>query len=118
MRDSEPLQSLYGIADRKPKYRNRKTVVDGITFHSAKEAKRYGELKMLERAGEITGLQLQPRFKLDVCGRHVCTYVGDFQYLERNGGVVVEDVKGHRTETYKVKAKLFHAVIGFPIREV
>lgn len=102
----------------RPKYGNRRTIVDGINFASAKEARRYGELKLLERAGEITALQLQPRFPLLVAGKKICTYVGDFQYLERNASVVVEDAKGFKTPEYKLKAKLFEAVVGFPIREV
>lgn len=112
------LETLTTQANRKSKYGNKKTVVDGITFHSAKEAQRYSTLKLLEKVGEIRGLKLQPRFKLEVFGKLITTYVADFQYLERDGGVVVEDVKGHRTDVYKIKAKLFEAVVGFPIREV
>jgi hypothetical protein len=100
------------------KYGNRRTEVDGITFASAKEAKRYGELKLLERAGQITSLTLQPRFPLKVAGKLVTTYVADFSYLERDGRVVVEDAKGFKTDVYKIKAKLFDALIGFPVREV
>jgi len=103
------------------KFGNRKTVVDGITFASAKEARRYGELKLLERAGEIQGLSLQPRFPLRVNGKLVCTYVGDFLYVEAADPArdpVVEDAKGFKTPEYKLKAKLFEALHGFPIREV
>ena len=105
-------------APKSSKYGNKKTVVDGITFDSAREAKRYGELKLLERAGEITGLKLQQPYPLIVAGKLVCTYVSDFVYLEKDGRVVVEDSKGFRTDVFKIKAKLFEAVIGFPIREV
>lgn len=103
---------------KRPKYGNKRVTVDGINFASQREAKRYGELKLLERAGQIQNLQLQPRFPLKVFGQLVTTYVGDFQYLETNGGVVVEDSKGFKTPEYKIKAKLFQAVVGFPIREV
>lgn len=103
---------------KRPKYGNKRTVVDGINFASQKEARRYGELKLLAKAGEIQNLQLQPRFPLKVFGQLVTTYVGDFQYLETNGRVVVEDAKGFKTPEYKIKAKLFAAVVGFPIREV
>lgn len=102
----------------RPKYGNRKTVVDNITFASAKEAKRYGELKLLERAGAIYDLVLQPRHKLAVNGRHVCTYVPDFSYCEQGRGVVIEDVKGVRTPAYVIKAKLFHAVLGIQVTEI
>lgn len=97
----------------RPKYGNRKTVVDGITFASAKEASRYGELKLLEKAGEIRGLQLQPRFPMQVNGQHITTYVADFQYQERQGQLdTVEDVKGVQTEAFKIKRKLFEALYG------
>lgn len=93
---------------RTPKYRNRKTEVDGITFASKAEARRYGELKLLEKAGEIENLILQPRYRLRVEGANVGTYVGDFFYLE-DGRPVVEDVKGVETAVFRLKAKMFRA---------
>lgn len=118
---TEPLKTLCDAADKKrPKYRNRRTVVDGISFASAKEARRYGELKLLERAGEIENLTLQPRFRLEVNGKHVTTYVADFLYGLKGdaSSLIVEDAKGFKTDAYKIKAKLFEAVMGFPVREV
>lgn len=103
------------------KYGNTPTELDGFTFASKKEANRYATLKLLERAGEIRGLKVQPVFPLSVCGKLICKYIGDFQYLERDGSVVVEDVKSpitRKNPVYRLKAKLFHALIGFPIREV
>jgi len=102
---------------RPPKYGNRKTVVDGITFHSAKEAKRYGELKLLQRAGEITSLELQPRFPIVINGVKVCTYVGDFGYVDHTGSPVIEDCKGFKTAIYRLKAKLMKAVHGIEVLE-
>lgn len=102
---------------RAPKYGNRKTVVDGITFDSAKEAKRYGELKVLQRAGEITSLELQPRFPIVINGVKVCTYVADFGYVDQIGSPVVEDVKGMKTREYILKRKLMKAVYGIEILE-
>jgi hypothetical protein len=99
------------------KYGARKTEVDGITFDSAKEAKRYGELKLLERAGEIAELELQPKYDLTVKGQKVCTYKADFRYFE-HGCEVVEDVKGMRTPVYRLKKKLMKACHGIEIREV
>lgn len=94
------------------KYHNRKTIVDGITFDSKLEARRYSELKMLERGGVISGLELQPRFLLqesftDGKGKkhRKIEYVGDFMYKE-NGACVVEDTKGRETDVYKIKKKL------------
>lgn len=95
------------------KYNNKKTEVDGIIFDSKKEAARYKELCLLKQAGEITRLILQPRFILqDKFKYHGKTeqkveYVADFEYTDRNGEKFVEDVKGYKTEIYKLKRKLF-----------
>jgi hypothetical protein len=93
------------------KYRNKKTVVDGITFASAKEAKRYGELRLLEYAGSIRDLEIQPTIKLEVGGIKIiyrggrqAAYRADFRYKEK-GKTVIEDVKSPATRTpaYKLK---------------
>lgn len=97
------------------KYHNRKTVIDNITFDSLAESRRYQELKLLEAAGEIMGLEVHPRYEIipafvDNMGRKVrCTdYVADFAYTEMpSGRRVVEDVKGRATEAFKIKSKLF-----------
>lgn len=90
------------------KYHNKKTVVNGIRFDSKAEAARYQELCLLEKAGEITGLKLQPKYLL--CPRtkteQKCEYKADFEY-EQNGKTVVEDVKGHKTKEYVIKRKWF-----------
>lgn len=103
------------------KFRNTPTSVGDVLFDSKREARRYGELKLLERAGEINGLILQPKFPLVVNGEHVCAYVGDFEYRDKAGRRVVEDVKSAITRkhpVYRLKAKLFRAVMGFEITEV
>lgn len=105
------------MSARPSKYGNRKTVVDGVTYASAKEARRYGELQLLQRAGAIADLRRQVRFPLKVNDRLVTTYVADAVYREGDA-LVVEDTKGFRTREYVLKAKLFAAVHGFPIREV
>ena len=98
--------------EKKSKYNAVKTEVDGIKFDSVKESKRYANLKLLERAGVIENLKLQPRFLLQegfTYNGHKerkIEYVADFQY-ERNGQTIVEDVKGMKTEVYKLKRKLF-----------
>lgn len=106
------------------KYHARKTVVDGITFDSRREAKRYGELKLLERAGAIKGLQRQVRYELipafDAGGKHYrpTTYIADFTYTDcETGKGIVEDVKGVRTDVYRLKAKLFAHKFGVAILE-
>ncbi len=99
---------------RRSKYGAKKTVVDGITFDSKKEAARYGELKLLEKAGVIWKLELQPRFLLLPGFRYEgkairkIEYIADFRYVDKETGQeVVEDVKGAKTEIYKIKKKLF-----------
>lgn len=101
------------------KYRNQKVVVDGLTFDSKKEAKRYGELKMMVRAGLITRLQLQVVYRLQVNGFLICKYIADFVYHDVEKNVTqVEDVKGFRTEIYKLKKKLMQALHGIEIKEI
>ena len=84
-------------------------MVDGIRFASKAEAARYSELRRLVRGGKILSLQLQPRFPFVVNGKKVCTYVSDFGYFEA-GNMVVEDVKGVKTDAFRIKAKLFAAL--------
>lgn len=106
------------------KYHARKTTVDGITFDSRKEADRYLVLKGMEDDGAIENLRRQVRYELvpafDVDGRHyrpVC-YVADFVYVDKETGKeVVEDVKGMRTDAYKLKSKLFARRYGMSIKE-
>ncbi len=87
------------------KHKNKPVVIDDIWFRSTKEGKRYQELKLLEKAGEITHLRLQTRFPITIDGQLVCTYVADFTYRE-NGKSIVEDVKGRRLPMYQLKKKL------------
>lgn len=102
---------------RRTKYAAVRTTVDGITFASKREAARYGELKLLERAGAIQNLRLQPRYVLHAGnGVKVCEYVADYEYLE-NGVLITEDCKGFRTEVYKLKSRHFKAEYGREIRE-
>jgi hypothetical protein len=100
------------------KYRARKTTVDGVTFDSMGEARRYQELRLLERAGEISDLCRQVPYALNVNGVHVCDYVADFTYVVRWSGVkAVEDFKGFRTAEYRLKRKLMRACHGIEILE-
>jgi hypothetical protein len=102
------------------KFRNRKTTLDGETFDSAKEAKRWTELKMLEAAGEIRSLRRQVTFPLEVNGRVVARYIADAVY-ERDGRIVVEDTKSPVTRklpVYRLKYKLMQACHGVEIHEV
>lgn len=96
------------------KYHAKKTTVDGITFDSRKEAERYKELKALQLVGKIDRLELQPRFVLMDGFRYEgkavrkIEYVADFLYRDLSTlELVVEDVKGVKTDVYKLKKKLF-----------
>lgn len=112
------------VQKRKSKYNARKVRLDGITFDSKAEAKRYAELLMLERAGVISDLQRQVEFTLipaqkieGKCVERACKYKADFVYLE-DGKCVVEDVKGLKTKDYIIKRKLMLYFHGIRIREV
>lgn len=109
------------------KYNNKKITVDGQIFDSKKEANRYKELLLLEKAGEIKDLRTQVKFKLipaqrdEATGKVIereCSYKADFVYYEEDGETVVEDVKGFRTKDYIIKRKLMLYQYGIRIREV
>lgn len=99
------------MAARASKYHAKKTVVDGIEFDSAKEAKRYTKLRDMQEEGKIQGLCLQvpfvllPSFECDGVKYRGMRYIADFVYY-RDGKVVVEDCKGFKTAEYKMKKKL------------
>lgn len=121
------------------KYKSKKTIVDGIEFDSRKEANRYCELKLLQRAGKIQNLELQKAFELIPAQREriinpnngevkkgkvierAVTYVADFVYTE-NGRIIVEDVKGYKGggayAVFTVKRKLLLYRYGIRIREI
>lgn len=109
------------------KYNNKKVTVDGITFDSVKEARRYAELLLLQRSGKIKDLRRQWKYVLipsqyaevdgkRKCIERECTYVADFVYLQ-DGEIIVEDTKGFRTPEYKIKRKLMLKVHGIRIKE-
>lgn len=103
------------------KYGNKKVpVVVGkqiIKFDSIKEAKRYEDLYLLEKAKKISNLEIQPEFILSEAIRHngktfkSVKYIADFRYIQ-DGKVIVEDVKGFKTDVYSVKVKWFLSLYG------
>ena len=110
------------------KYNNKKVVLNGITFDSQKEARRYRDLSLLERAGEIKSLELQKAFILaesvkfenESRRKPAIKYVADFVYQEQ-GRLVVEDVKSKMTRSlpvYRLKKHLMKSVHGLEIREI
>lgn len=108
------------------KYGSKKTELDGIVFDSKREASRYAELKLMERAKLISDLELQVPFELIPAQRinnkvveRACTYVADFVYYDKAmGETVVEDAKGMRTDVYKIKRKLMLQKYNIKIKEV
>lgn len=120
------------------KYHNRKITVDGKTFDSRKEYRRYNELILLERAGKISNLETQKEFVLipaqyefyprygkrgdriqdgQRCLERPCVYKADFVY-EENGKTIVEDTKGFKTKDYIIKRKLMLFIHGIKIKEI
>ena len=116
-----------------PKYGNKKTVVNGIVFDSKRESERYEELMLLQAAGKIRGLKLQPEYTIqeafmtaDGERLRAIRYRADFSYERETGPdcygftywiPVVEDVKGFRTKEYELKKKLLSAR-GIQVTEV
>lgn len=106
------------------KWRNRKTVYNGVAFDSIKECNRYKELELLQLAGVISNLKLQPRYVLQegykrIDGKRIraITYVADFEYRDcETGEIVTEDVKGAQTQVFRLKCKLFEKKFGRVIR--
>ncbi len=123
------------MLNSRSKYKSKKVACDGMTFDSLKEAKRFHELRLLEKAGEISDLQTQVKFTL-IPAQHEpatigkrggvrrgnliereCSYIADFVYTQ-GGKQVVEDTKGFRTEAYIIKRKLMLYIHGIRIKEV
>lgn len=116
MLTQKDLERLYGKV-KTNKYHNIKVSVDGYTFDSIAESRRYGQLKLLEKGKVISDLKRQVKFVLidkSKYGREV-SYIADFTYYEQ-GKLVVEDVKGIKTDIFKLKARLFAERYGFEIK--
>ena len=128
------------ITAKTNKYNAKKVSVDGIEFDSKKEARRYQELLLLQKAGEIYMLERQKVYELlpaqrepDTVGKRggvikgkllerAVEYVADFVYTDKNGKTVVEDVKGFREggayAVFVLKRKLMLYRYGIKIIEV
>jgi len=107
---------------KRSKMGNVKRKADGITFDSEKEYRRYADLRLMERAGEISDLQVHPKYDLIVNNRKVCSIIPDFEYVVGDE-VVTEDVKGRtgggvQWNLFRIKAKLFSAIYGREIKVV
>lgn len=99
------------------KYKSRAVIVDGRRYASKKEAQVCENLKLLERAGKIHSLILQPKFPIWINGIKVFTYIADAKYVE-NDKLVVIDVKGVRTPMYRLKSRCVKAYYNITITEV
>ena len=121
---------------KKSKYHSEKVEILGMTFDSRREARRYFELTTLEKAGEIKNLRRQVKYVLiptqrapDTIGKREgvkqgrvlekeISYYADYVYEDKDGNTVVEDVKGVRTEVYKLKRKLMLYIYHIQIKEI
>lgn len=138
---SKKSKSIISRSSKKSKYHSIATCIDGIYFDSRKEARRYQELRLLERAGEISGIKTQVPFELvpaqysisdevytkgarkgerkrGACLEKAVTYRADFVYKDKNGNTVVEDTKGVKTTDYIIKRKLMLYIYRIRIKEI
>lgn len=100
------------------KYKNVRTEYNGVLYDSKKEANYAYRLDLLQSCGEVTKWFRQVRLPLDVNGQKVCTYVVDFVVHCSDGTIEHVDVKGYKTDVYKLKKKLVKAVLDIDIKEV
>jgi len=97
------------------KFRAEKVVIDGITFDSKSEARRYQELLILKSAGIVRDLKVHPKFDLTIMGTKIGSFKPDFQYVSQSGAVVIEDVKGTITEAASLRIRVFQAIYRIPV---
>ena len=115
---------LYINNNKSNKLNAKKVTFDGIRFDSKKEALRYYELSMLQKAGVISDLRLQVRFELTAKNDkfRASHYIADFVYKDEEGRQTVEDVKGYRDgatyQLFKLKQKLMYDKYGIFVKEV
>lgn len=122
-----PIKNNYQVNVDKLKNKNRFSVapvdertMDGIVFASKKEMKRYAELRLLQRAGEIKDLELQPEFRVSINDHHYCTYTADFAYTEK-GERIIEELKSTGTAkdaAYRLRKKAAELFCGIKIKVI
>jgi hypothetical protein len=113
MSAAEYRELISGKSLRRNKYNAAKTEFDGKVYDSKKEAARAAELKLLQKAGEIMAFAEQVTFLLPAGVK----YIADFVIIGNDLSVTVEDVKGFKTDVYKLKKKLMEEVHGIRIKE-
>ena len=110
----EEYLKLKNSTERRNKYNNRKVELDGHVFDSQMEADYYAQLKLREKAGEILFFRiqpeylLQPEFEKDGKKHRAIWYIADFEIHHNDGSIEVVDVKGVKTQVFRIKEKMFH----------
>jgi len=110
---SESSKSRFG------KYNAKKVTVHNIKFDSIVESQRYVALLEQQRKGKIKDLELQKSFEMVIDGEKICRYIADFSYYTvPDNKYVVEDVKGFKTDVYKIKKKLMKGIFKIEVIEI
>lgn len=102
------------------KYRNSPVTIDGEHYDSKREMLYHMDLKNLQRAGQISNLKRQPKFRCEIGGVKICDYIADFEYVEKGRRRVV-DVKSTVTAklpVFRLKQKLMRAIHGIDVEVV
>lgn len=111
----KPVQKKKG----RGKYGAIKTEVDGIIFHSKRESEYYRQYKILEKAGKLDNLKLQPVFPIIINDQKICKVILDFSFRELPGGKVrFIDCKGLDTAISRLKRKLVEALYNIKVEIV
>lgn len=100
------------------KFSNRHQQEDGYTFDSKRELARYRELRLMERAGKISHLEVHQIYEFIHNKILICKYEADFRYIDGDGKTTIEDAKGALTYPYRIKKKMMLAFFGIEIKEV
>ncbi len=108
----------FELKPRRSKFGNIKIEIDGIKFDSKKEANYYSKLVLLQKSGEVTSFELQPKFDMIVNGVKCGFYKADFRVTWKSGSVKIIDVKGMKTPVYNLKKRIIEAMYGIKIIEV
>jgi hypothetical protein len=114
------------VSRKKNKYRNQKVELDGITFHSRKEANFYSDLLIKKNAKLITDFERQVQYDIRVNDIHIAKYFLDFKVINLDGSINYYDVKGKdkvsgkwiTTDVFALKKKLVEAIYGIKIEKI
>jgi hypothetical protein len=112
------FRALQKAEKGRSKYGNKKTVYNGREYDSGAEAERAQELDLLIRGKVVREWIPQYPLEIKYADVKICTYYADFKVVYENGDLEYEDVKGFRTEIYKLKKKLVKAFYGIDIKEI